>query len=381
MTSSASGVCGDCARPRRPGAIFCECGALLDYSTSGNGHANGTAVAVAEAEPPPPPSPPPSRDDAASNEWPPGPYQALHEGARPERQSLRVVHCPNDKCKALNPSRLLVCWRCGTAMIQGEQAKAAGVRRRRWWLFFRQERAPLQAGQREYPEEPFISRDPKVLLRAGVIVAGVLLLLSALIIGVVKAWDPATAKAAHGYGWTREKLFPRFSPHHPSSVWPPRVKRNPKTGRLDAVRHPASDAFDRNLSTYWQSVTPRAKWDNLRVNFKPAVDQFTDVSVFAGDPTATTIVPRALQLTFYRWEPHLTCNGDFPHFPVRVRGTFCVIGRPTIVQLQNTPTEQRFTLGLYQDVAQIVVTVRGTHRTNKPKAKAAITDIEFFDRH
>lgn len=404
MTSAAFGTCGDCNRPRAPGAIFCECGALLDYSASGdgrgNGKVNGTAVAVAAAPPTPP-------SQAADNEWPPGPYHRLHEHSVTEAQPMRVVHCPNEKCKALNPSRLLVCWRCGTSMIQGEEAEEAHPSRSWRRFLLMRDNEPLAAGEREYPKEPFLSRDPRSLLRNGLIAAGVLLLGTVLVIAVVKAWHPAYSNGKQAYAYSREKLFPRFTPHHPSSVYPtnvwtsaeieslrlgtprqPGVQPRPLPKKGTPIPHPAADAFDRNLSTYWQSTTPRQVWDNLRVNFKPAIKQFTDVSVFAGDPTARTVVPRELQMTFYRWEPHPDlhtgdCKGNSSsHFPARQsRGTFCVIGKPQIVHLLNTPAEQRFSIGTHENVAQIVVTVRGVHRTTSKIAQAALTDIEFFDRH
>jgi hypothetical protein len=136
------------------------------------------------------------------------------------------------------------------------------------------------------------------------------------------------------------------------------------------------------------SLTPRQVWDTLRINFKPAVKEFNDVVVFAGDPTAKTIVPKQLQMTFYRWDPRpdlqpTECPAR-PHPPlpqVRPHGQFCVMSVRT-VNLLNTPAEQRFSIGTQKNVAQIVITVRGTHRsTLNKKARAALTDIEFFDRH
>jgi hypothetical protein len=53
-----------------------------------------------------------------------------------------------------------------------------------------------------------------------------------------------------------------------------------------------------------------------------------------------------------------------------------------VISLLNTPAEQRFSIGTQKDVAQVVITVRGTHRsTLKKGTQAALTDIEFFDRH
>ena len=382
MTSSAFGVCTDCQRPRKPGEIFCECGALLDYSASGDGRVNGKPAAVAEAEP--------EDADPETNERPPAWYQAPDERAEPKQQLFRVEQC--SKCGRYNPSRLLTCLNCGAPMSpDAKPVEAEERRRRRSWrrLLLLPAKEPLPAGQHEPKKKPFVGRDPRTLLRAGLITAGALLLGFVLVIAAIKAWHPAYANGKRLYHASRERLFPRFTPHHPSSVFPPRLQKDPKTGRLEELPHPAADAFDRNLSTYWQSTTPRQVWDTLRINFKPAVKEFNDVTVFAGDPTATTIVPKQLQMTFYRWEPHPDllpdeCKARYhpPLPPIRpARGQFCVMDI-RVISLLNTPAEQRFSIGTQKDVAQVVITVRGTHRsTLKKGTQAALTDIEFFDRH
>ena len=376
MTSTAYGTCRDCDRPRKPGAIFCQCGALLDYSAPGgehraagqtNGEADGQTNGEVVATTPP-----------GDLEWPPGPYEATPEPNGTAAPSLRVVHCPNDKCKALNPTKLLFCWKCGTPMAQGEEATLPWSLRRA----LRLEKPPLRAGERARPHKSFISEDPLTLLRAGLVVLGVLLLVSALVIGAIKAWGPSQHRVARWYGVSREAVFPRFKPVHPSSVNPPRTK--------DPL-HPAAAAFDRNLSTFWQSTTKRRVWDRIRVNFKPPAQHIDEVAVFAGDPTAATIVPRTLQMTFYTWQPHPSldpteCRSqpDPPHFPRRVpaeAGAFCVTGIARQFALLNTPAEQRFSTGHQVSIGQIVITIRGVHRTDNPKAKAALTDVEFFDKH
>jgi hypothetical protein len=368
-----TGSCADCGRPRKPGALFCECGALLDYSApetdgqtdeSTNGGGNDAAVETTENE----------------HEWPPGPYQSTREPTVGKAAtSLRVVHCPNEECQALNPATLLFCWNCESAMARGVEAKQPWSLKRA----LRLEKPPLPAGERQRAGS-FLAKDGRIL-RVALVVLAVLLLLAAVVIGAVKAWGPAEAHAAHWYNASREALFPEFDPVYPSSVNPPR-KKNPA--------HPAADAFDRNLSTYWQSTTPRQVWDKIRVNFKPAAKEIDEVSVFAGDPTATTIVPESIQMTFYRWEPHPRRNpqeckvlhgmtqGPGPQDWLRpVRGVFCVIGKPKQFDLVNTPTEQRFSTGKQEGVGQVVITIRGVHRADNPKAKAALTDVEFFAKH
>jgi hypothetical protein len=379
MTSTAYGTCSECHRPRTPGAIFCECGALLDYSASGAGRAHDEPTAPGAGRAHDEPTAPVVAR-AADFEWPPGPYHATHEPAVLSTSALRVVHCPNDKCKALNPARLLFCWRCDTPMIQGEEAGEPW----RWRRVLRLEKPPLRAGERQRPRGPFISKDPRTLVRAGLIVLGLLVVLGALVIGAIKGWDAADKHASRWFGSAREALFPRFDPMSPSSVNPPRKKKDGKE-----IPHPAADAFDSNLSTYWQSTTPRQVWDRIRVNFKPAAKEINEVAVFAGDPTAKTIVPRSLQMTFYRWEPHPELHPDqckvsrhLPPFPpLREQGAFCVTGIAQQFPLVNTPSEQRFSTGTQRDIGQVVITIRGVHRTDNPKAKAALTDIEFFNKH
>jgi hypothetical protein len=361
------GTCADCGRPRKPGALFCECGALLDYSAPGTERRTdettngGATTGTTEQE----------------HEWPPGPYQSTGEPtvARPAA-SMRVVHCPNEECQALNPTTLLFCWKCESSMARGAEAQPPWSLKRA----LRLEKPPLRAGERERARR----KDGRIL-RLALAVAAVLLVLAALVIGAVKAWGPAEAHAAHWYNASREALFPRFDPVYPSSVNPPRAK---------SPAHPAADAFDRNLSTYWQSTTPRQIWDKIRVNFNPAAKEIDEVSIFAGDPTATTIVPEAIQMTFYRWEPHPSQHPDTCKVRPGVsfkrpgrqsgqqeRGVFCVTGIAKQFDLVNTPTEQRFSTGKQHDIAQVVITIRGVHRADNPKAKAALTDVEFFAKH
>jgi len=428
VTSAAFGTCGDCNRLRKADAIFCECGALLDYSAPTEGRTNGTTVALAPAPKPTPASESESESEseadragersAESHEWPPARYEAPREHTKTEQPGFRVRECPH--CKALNPTQLLVCWHCNEPMIVFDEAEDA--RRRRWWRLYRRERAPLPAGEHERTRDP---RGRKELLQAGLITAGVLLLGAVLVIAAIKTWHPAYHNSTRLYNASRERLFPRFTPHHPSSVWPPQsvtlkkgttIKRkNGKSFVLKSnteitLKHPAADAFDRDLSTYWLSRTPRQVWDNLRINFKPAIGEFNDVVVFGGDPTAKTIVPKRLQMTFFRWEPHpdlvagpveavhrpgdpVVLRSGPPeeckaHSPVRLpllrpsRGQFCVLKDGIkVFELLNTPAGQRFSIGTQKDVAKIVITVRGTHRSTLPHAHAALTDIEFFDRH
>jgi len=393
MTSVTSGTCSDCGRPRRPGAIFCECGALLDYTASGdgNGHKNGKPATADSA------------NQATKSEWPPEPpYRPSDESAAVSSPPLRVIYCPRERCRAVNPERLILCWSCHLPLRKGDEVSEPWS----WRRVLRLERPPLRAGQRKRPRLPFLSKDPRAIARSSAIVLGVLVVGAALVIGAIKGWQYGARHGPHWFSAARERVFPRFRPHHPSSLFPTRyeavkpgeslkgaetikvrktVRGRKVTQTLIVVPHPAVDAFDRNLSTYWQSTTSRRIWDRVRVTFNPPVKEFNDVAVFAGDPTAKTIVPRELQMTFYTWEPHrptseCTVPPVEPKNPRRKGGTLCVTGKPVVFKLLNTPAEQRFSFGRRRDIGLIVITIRGTHHSDNPKAKAAITDIEFFDR-
>jgi hypothetical protein len=353
--TTVSSTCADCGRPRKPGALFCECGALLDYSASGAEERTDEKTNGGEAT-----------IETTEHEWPPGPYQSTREPAVGKAAtSMRVVHCPNEACQALNPATLLFCWKCESPMAQGVQAKP------RWSLrrALRLEKPPLRAGERERSRRPLIGREGP--LRAALVVLAILLVLAALVLGAVKGWGPARAQAVRWFNSSRTALFPRFEPVYPSSVNPPR--------RTDPA-HPPADAFDRNLSTYWQSKTKRQVWDKIRVSFNPAAKQIDEVSVYAGDPTGTTVVPESLQMTFYRWEPHPNQHRDTCKTPSNV-GEFCVVGVPKEFNLVNTPTEQRFSTGTQRDIGEVVITIRGVHRSDNPTAKAALTDVEFWAKH
>jgi hypothetical protein len=312
------------------------------------------------------------------------------------------VLCTNEACGAANPDYASFCWRCGTALVKGGEArKRRSLRRSR-----KLEKQALPAGERTPARGPLFTRGR---LGAALLVVAAVVALGALAIGIDKAWRPAAHGVARGYDVSREALWPQFEPVYPSSVNPPRHH-----GPIANVRlwrrhvnpvHPPFDAFDRNLSTYWQSVTPRQQPDRIRANFKPAAPEIDEVSIYAGDPTGATIVPQTIQMTFYRWEPHPIRTGRRPRKPPhRARpcprpfkpprpapgppsglpppsGVYCVAGVGKVFHLQNTPAVQRFSTGAQHDISMVVITVRGVHRADNPNAKAAITDIEFFRRH
>lgn len=360
--TSVTETCRDCQRPRKPDELFCECGAFYDYAVATgeqrtDGEPNGKTVAATTEE---------------NLEWPPGQYERTVEPTAPPRVAKRVVCCLN--CKALNPATFVTCWSCTKLLVPGVEAEPPWSLRR---VLHLEKKPPLRAGERARPAKPFVSKDPRSLLRVGLIVAGVLLLAGALLIGAIKAWGPASAGATNGYGVAREALFPRYEPVYPSSVNPPRGKKP----------HPPADAFDRNLSTYWQSGSARHVPDKIRVTFNPPAHHIDEVIVFAGDPTGTTIVPAALQMTFYRWESDPTEDSNCErrnrrYFPERLfqKGAFCVKAITGPFELENTPTPQRFSTGKQPNVVLVVITITGVHRSDNPGAKAAITDVEFLDR-
>jgi hypothetical protein len=391
VTATVSGTCSKCGRARTS-EPFCECGALFDYSVP----------VAAVAEPPPPADAADGKNgaDTDAGEWPPGPFDPVHQ--RPATTGLPavpVVLCTNEACGAANPEYASFCWKCGTALGRGGEARKRWSLRRTLGL----ERRPLSAGERKRVRSPLFTGGR---LGAALLVVAVVVALAALAVGIDKAWRPAAHGVARGYDVSREALWPQFEPVYPSSVNPPR-----RPGPIANVRlwrrhvnplHPPFDAFDRNLSTYWQSATPRQQPDRIRANFKPAAPEIDEVSIYAGDPTGATIVPESIQMTFYRWEAHPRRSAfrallpklpppavPCPH-PLRPprpyvgpwpSGAYCVTGVVKVITLENTPAVQRFSTGAQRDVSMVVITVRGVHRADNPHAKAALTDVEFFRRH
>ena len=275
-------TCRDCNRPRKPDELFCECGAFYDYTVTtveqrSDGEPKGKAVAATTVE---------------EFEWQPAQYERTFEPTATPR--CRSASCAAGIAMNSTPRHSSS---AGTARSLWSRAtRRATLEPRR---FLRLEGPPLPAGER--------AKDARSRLSTGLIVAAVLLLASVLLIGAIKAWGPASAGATHGYGVAREALFPRYNPVNPSSVNPPRVQKVEEAGQDPA---PPADAFDSKLSTYWLSRTPRHKPDLIRVTFNPPAHHIEEVVVFAGDPTATTIVPAELQMTFYRWDPNPARQSD-----------------------------------------------------------------------
>ena len=59
-----------------------------------------------------------------------------------------------------------------------------------------------------------------------------------------------------------------------------------------------AEAFDKDLSTFWLSTTPRTTNDRIVAWFKPSAD-IAAFTIYAGDPTGAQVVPQVIQMTFY----------------------------------------------------------------------------------
>ena len=73
----------------------------------------------------------------------------------------------------------------------------------------------------------------------------------------------------------------------------------PGTETLLPIKSPNSfaEAFDKDLSTFWLSPTPREENDRIVVRFNPQTD-IAAFTVYAGDPTGAQVVPEVIQMTF-----------------------------------------------------------------------------------
>jgi ribosomal protein L40E len=472
-------TCGKCNARNDPGTIFCgSCGAYLEWSRApadGADAANGDGTQRAA-------------DEGASSEGqaatavhaparvPEREYQPQAVQAEDEEPELPPIAgqlvCPNPKCGSGNWPDARFCRRCGSVLETS--AVATPPSRLPWlfasllvalwivavvvaaggWLLYRPlgifgaavllatsvglgvlalrfkrahrlEKDPLPAGERKRARDPFLGKDPMVLLRTGLKVLAIVLIVGVVLIGGLWAWTSAVhPQIMSFYASSREALFPRFKSVPPSRIWyvapsrcaaglsarpggqrrpvtptrravpnrftPLRPRRNP--GRRPCFpihsEHSAAEAFDKDLNTFWLSPTPRGSNDLLVVRFQPqaTIALFT---IYAGDPTGEQVVPRTIQMTFYG--PAETVYYPAPvSYPATgtqgpITGTRRRIYWPVAAvrewTLLNSQAQQRFSTGDLKNIARVVITIRGSYANPDASARQALTEVEFFDKY
>jgi hypothetical protein len=420
-----------CGTPNEEGAIFCssrDCGALLEWSASppegargpgvgrtpwedAGGASPGAQAATAEQAPPREPG----------REYEPPPEHAGDEVQEPPPMVGQLV-CP--KCGSGNWPHVRFCRRCGAGL---ESASVAAPPPRLpgplgsflVGLAYRREKDPLPAGQRKRPRNPFLGRDPMVLLHTSLKVLAILLIVGAACIGGLWVWHSTLhPRVVSWYASSREALFPRFRSVSPAMIFytapncvagvaaRPDGQRRQLTPTRRAIpnqytpvratkrcriksTNSIAEAFDKNLNTFWLSPTPRGTNDRIAVRFQPQAD-IAAFTIYAGDPTGEQVVPQNIQMTFYG-------PAEIVYYPAPVlypapkkrentltstrRGLYWPVTAVRDWTLLDTQAQQRFSTGDLTNIARVVITIRGNYPNANRKATQALTEVEFFDKY
>ena len=315
-----------------------------------------------------------------SVEWAPPPETEAEE-LEPE---VGQVVCP--VCSAGNPAHIRFCRRCATPLA------GVPVIRPPWWRrFLAGWREPLGAGERRWGgRRRRLVRTPADWARTVLKVLLLIVAIVALVIAVLWSWNSRVERAVRdAITSARYIIWPQYDPIRPAG-----------TGYATtfAPRHRARQAFDKDWNTFWATKPGKAVGARLVVRLEPPSD-IDKVGVFAGDPTASRLVPKRVQFAFYRWAPRMQPTRGTPWRQCqrrdRVTGatsrrrqstaalrrsarTPCwrlIAIRP--MDLLNEPGYQRSKLNV-DGVRRVVVTIRSVHEG--PARSAALTEVEFFDK-
>jgi ribosomal protein L40E len=351
-------VCLNCGTENEEQELFCRsCGAFLEWSgrrvepapaavtdaeAGGDDPEATVSVVVATDEPPVGPVEP-------TREYVPAPAGAHDE--LPPAPGDRV--CPN--CSAGNVPAVRFCRRCG-ATLDGVRPLPIP-----WWQRLLGRGRTLPAGARPWPgRRRRLARTGGDIARAILKAFAVAAVVAALVIGVLWAWNSKVEDAVrHAYRGARLTIWPEYDA---VPAVPPRNAN--AAGWLPG--HGPRAAFDKNWNTFWVARDPYPKRKNrLTAGFHPARD-VDKVGFFGGDPTATLLVPKVVQLTFYRWNSK--------------HETWYIVKPQPTWRLANKPGFQRFKLkgGRFHDVGRVVLTIRSVY-VGAAK-RVAMTEVEFFDK-
>ena len=384
MTSvTAERKCSACGRPST-GGLFCsysDCGAYLEWSevpsepaagekhdgaaewSAGDGRTDETEWPPGKEyepdlpvpEPEPAETPAPARENNPIREWFAKRQSALESekraGDSSPQQLPQSVLCRF--CQTENSPRILFCRTCERSLAEPEMVAPSRIQR-----VLRRAKGRVPAGEPIAPPRPVL----RVLV--------VSLLVLALLLGAFVAWGSIRPRQKA----LIEALFPKFITVQPTSERYVSGRTNP--------RHNVQSAFDRDINTYWQSTTPRFRADRIVVAFDSPVN-VDEVIILAGDPTGTDIVPRHVQMTFYKPKPF----GSADRAPGDPSAAWPIHEPIENFSLANTEAEQRFATN-QEGIARIVITIRGVYgkanpdplSKHRPRLKAALTEVEFKDK-
>jgi hypothetical protein len=355
-------VCGDCGRENDERALFCEnpaCGALLEWSgkpvdpDATKTEAPTEVMAQGGADAPAVPTPsPPSDEPRGPTARKPAP-EFVPPPPRPRQEvppaGIGYLVCP--RCGTGNLPHLNFCRRCGLTLA------SAPVVMPTWWQRILRRRPPARAGERRgwVRSRGRIRRDE--LTRSALIGLAAVAVAAVVALGGLLAWRAGAKDAAvDAYESTRGFLFPRYEPVRPVAERASSARRR---------RHRADAAFDQDLNTFWLAGRRGGGTGaRLVMRFEPETD-LARMGVFVGDPVAKQLVPKRLQLTFFRRRARPARGWEV----VDIRN----------LDLENEPDFQRRDLDV-ENIQRLVMTIRKTYRSDSPRASAAITEVEFFRR-
>jgi hypothetical protein len=339
-------VCGNCNTPNEDDAAFCiNCREPLEFTgikvEEPEAARTGESIAVAEplasnaqASAVEPAAIPPAREAKAPSRKP-------TVRPAPDEPSGSVV-CPT--CHTGNVATASFCRRCGTPL-------APSTTRLPWWRrLFRRPKRPMAAGERRRTRSGTGLAGTASKARSGAFSVLRLVALASVLAACLGAATIWRGSVSDLYNRVRGVVFPRYE-----SVLPSRVRAS---SRL--AGHPGSDAFDRNLATFWAEGAPGdGAGERLVGRFDRPVD-LARIGITAGRPDdiVSQPTPRKVQLR-----------------------AFGPGGRPIggrVVTLEQTDAFQRFDFEA-ERTTRLVITIVAVFPGRRGHA-ASIIEVEPFEK-
>jgi hypothetical protein len=339
-------VCGNCNTRNEDDAAFCiNCREPLEFTgikvEEPEASRTGESIAVAEplasnaqASAVEPAAIPPAREAKAPTRKP-APRPA------PDEPSGSVV-CPT--CLTGNVATASFCRRCGTPLASARE-------RLPWWRrLFRRPKRTMAAGERRRTRSGTGLVGTASKARSGAFSVLRLVALASVLVACLGAATIWRGRVSDLYDKARGVVFPRYE-----SVLPQRVSAS---SRLNG--HSGSDAFDRNLATFWAEGAPGdGVGERLVARFDRPVD-LARLGITAGRPNdvVSQPTPRRLRLRAFG------TGGR------RIGGK--------VITLEQTDKFQRFDFEAERTM-RLVITIVAVHRGRRGHA-ASIIEVEPFEK-
>jgi hypothetical protein len=352
-------VCGNCNTRNEDDAAFCiNCREPLEFTgikvEEPEAARSGESVAVAESEGKPIETSdrftqPPLTSNAQSAAAEPVAIPPAREVEAPRRRPAPrpapdepsgSVVCPT--CHTGNVATASFCRRCGTPL-------APAAERIPWWRrLFQRPRRTMAAGERRRARSGAGLAGTASKARSRVFsVLRLVALVSVLAacLGAATIWRGGVSDL---YDRVRGVVFPRYE-----SLLPSRVRA---TTRLKA--HAGSDAFDRNLATFWAEGAPGdGVGQKLVARFNRPVD-LARIGITAGRPNDVVSQPTPRRLRLRAFDAGGRRVGS------------------KVVTLEQTDTFQRFDFSA-KPTTRLVITIVAVYPGRRGHA-ASIIEVEPF---